>query len=154
MDRCSKNTSTFLAGGPVIAPPSKSLGSPGPQTSLSTSTRMSSLNQTLTYLHLTVFELPDELVLSILSHISPDPQATGHCAWFRDSYRTEGRGHRDERRQFLRRLSMTCRAMRLRFVPWVWERLEMSLSHHWGLKEIDIIANCLHPDAFLATSVR
>ena len=154
MDRYRESTSTLSTRSPALAPPSKPLGSPEPQTSLSTSTRMSSLNRTLTYLHLTVFELPDELILSILSHIAPDPQATGHCAWFRDLDPEEGRVYCDQRRQFLRRLSMTCREMRLRFVPWVWERLEISSTHYGKSEEMNIIANALYADAPPATNIR
>ena len=104
-------------------------------------------------LHILVFELPDELILSILSHIAPNPQVIGHCAWFRDSYGAR-ENHRYQRTQFLRRLSMTCRAMRLRFVPWVWERLEISMLHYWRSREINIIANALEADVLLVTSIR
>ena len=154
MDGHRENISPSFAGCPAIAQPSKFLGSPGPQTSLSTSSRIS-LNRTLTYLHPSVFKLPDELILSILSHISPDLRATGHCAWFRDSYDT-GVYDSDcnQRKQILRRLSMTCRAMRLRFVPWVWEHLEVSSVHYRKSEAIAVIADALHADAFLATSVR
>ena len=108
----------------------------------------------LTYLHFSVFKLPDEIILSILSHIAPDPQAIGLCAWFRDSYGAKVNDYRYQRTQFLRRLGMTCRLMRLRFVPWVWERLEISLTHYRKSEEMNIIVNALHADAFLAANIR
>ena len=54
---------------------------------------------------------------------------------------------------------MTCRAMWLRFVPWVWERLELPFTHYWGsggtwVRDFNPIANALHTEIFLATSVR
>ena len=53
---------------------------------------------------------------------------------------------------------MTCRAMWLRFVPWVWERLELPFTH-WNsgktfAEKLNTIANALQTEAFLATSVR
>ena len=135
------------------SPLSKSLGPPASQTSLSTSSRISPLNRTLTY-SISVFELPDEIILSILSHIPQNTQATGHCAWFRDSYSMNERSCWDQREQVLRQLSMTCRAMRLRFVPWVWERLELSTLSHQKPYKTKIILKALHTDVFLATSIR
>ena len=81
-------------------------------------------------LHLSAFELPDEIILSILSHVPSDPRATSHCTWFRNSYNTRDKTFQDRRKRVLIRLSMTCRAMRLRFVPWVWECLEISSTHY------------------------
>ena len=110
-------------------------------------------------LHLSVFKLPDELILSILSHIRPDLRVTGHCAWFRISYRMETKDCHHRRTQFLRRLSMTCRAMWLRFVPWVWERVELPSSYHWYsgstfAGKLNAFANALHAEVFLTANLR
>ena len=48
---------------------------------------------------------------------------------------------------------MTCRAMRLRFVPWAWERLEITLTHYRKSEEMNVIANPLYSDAFLAANM-
>ena len=143
----------------AISTLSKSLGSPAPQTSLSTSSHTTSLDRMPTELHLSVFQLPDELILSILSHISPDPRVTGHCAWFRIAYRMEISKHHNWRMDFLRRLSMTCRVMWLRLVPWMWERIELPISRRWDYGEsfagkLNAITNILHTEVFLATSIR
>jgi len=107
-----------------------------------------------------VFELPDELILSILSHISPDPQFTGHYPRFRVQYSMRINDYHDQRARFLRSLSMTCRAMRLRFLPWVWERVKcLKLVPCWysggGFPgESNAIAGALRADVFLAARVR
>ena len=116
---------------PTTIPLSKSIGSPAPQTSLSTSFRfrICSFESNVDLFHpvFAVFELPDELILSILLYTSPDPRLTGHYTQFstRDGMATEGYSDQWHQVEFLRPLSMTCRAMRLRLLPWVWERLEM-----------------------------
>ena len=61
--------------------------------------------------------------------------------------------------QFLRPLTMTCRAMRLRLLPWVWERLELPRSDNWnpgGMSSVklNIIADVLHASAYLAATVK
>ena len=106
-----------------------------------------------------VFELPDELILSILSHVSPDPHLTGHYARFCIPYRPGIDDYHRQRVNFLRPLSMTCRAMRLRLLPWVWERLEVPPRLGWGLEEncvqkFNAIANLLRADTFLGASVK
>lgn len=172
MDRCRGKTSTFftkLAYGvgkklyPAVVPLSRSLGSPAPQTSLSTSPSHSFFGSNANLFHLTrpVFELPDELILSILSYISPDPpRSTSDHAWFRIQHSWRVDDYLQQRVEFLRPLSMTCRAMRLRFLPWIWERLELPPPHDWGPrgvnfgKKFNAIANVLHVDAFMATSVK
>ena len=74
-----------------------------------------------------VFELPDGLILSILSHISPDLWFAGQHAQFRVQYCMEISNHRKLRARFLLLLSMTCKMMRLRFLLWIW-----NISSHQG----------------------
>ena len=144
---------------PVVIPLSKSLGSPAPQTSLSTSSYQSLGSKTdPSHPFFAVFELPDELLLSILSYISPDPRLIGHYARFRVEYILEINDHHQQRVQFLRPLSITCKAMWLRLLPWIWERLEASRRNlgtsgdfEWKL---NAIVSALHADAFVATSVK
>ena len=107
----------------------------------------------------TVFELPDELILLILSYISPEPKITDHHTRFRGQYGMEINGDHGRRVQFLRPLSMTCRRMRLRLMPWIWERIEASPRRNWSSGEdfsgrVSSIANALHADTSLATSVK
>jgi len=63
----------------------------------------------------------------------------------------------EERAQFLRPLSMTCRAMRLRLLPWIWDLLEPS-SCRYGNENFEpnlvAIANASRADTFLAASVK
>ena len=107
----------------------------------------------------TVFELPDELILSILSHVSPEPQLTGHYARFREQYCMEINDDHQERVRFLRPLSMTCRVMRLRLLSWMWNFIEPSRvcwydcrkNFAWNLIPI---VDAVHADVFLAASVR
>ena len=147
---------------PPIVPLSKSVGPPAPQTSLSTISCTGSLNRVLTHPTpiFAVFQLPDELILSILSHISPDPQFTRYYTRFRILYSTENNNKHQRRMRFLRRLSMTCRTMWLRLLPWIWERLEcIRLTPIWRSegrypRKLSVIMNVLRADAFLATSVR
>jgi len=111
------------------------------------------------HLGFTVFDLPDELILSVLSYVSPEPRLAGHRARFRAQYNMEISGNHRRRVQFLRPLSRTCRAMRLRLMPWIWERLEASPRRNWSSGEdfdrrLSNVANVLHKDAFLATSVK
>ena len=107
-----------------------------------------------------VFELPNELILSILSHICPDPQLTGHYARFCIPYSPGISDCYNRRVRFLRPLSMTCKAMRLRLLPWVWERLELPPPHPWitgdesFAKKLDSVVNALHTDIFLAANVK
>ena len=65
--------------------------------------------------------------------------------------------HHQQRMQFLRPLSMTCKAMRSRFLPWVWERLELPPPWSPGTmvlsKKLTALANALHADISLATNV-
>ena len=142
---------------PATVPLSMSLASPTPQTSFSMCSRVGSLGQMLIHPTFTVFKLPDELILSILSHIAPDPQLTSDYARFRIQY-TRGIGGRyhQQRVRFLRPLSMTCKAMRLRLLPLMWERLDVRQSS-WKnfVRELDAIVDGLRcADIFLATSVR
>ena len=49
--------------------------------------------------------------------------------------------------------------MWLRFVPWVWERLELPFTHCWNSGEtfvgkLNAIANALRAEPFLAINVR
>ena len=107
----------------------------------------------------TVFKLPDELILSILSHVSPDPHLSGDYARFHMPYTTVLCNYYDERARFIRPLSMTCRAMRLRLLPWVWGRLEVPSRLDTGpvkptVQELNTILNGPHTDKFLASSVK
>ena len=112
-------------------------------------------NPNLSHPILAVFELPDELILSILSHISPDPQHTRNYECFCIPYKRICNFH-GQRAQSLRPLSMTCRAMRLRFLPWLWEYLALSWrsSEETLVSNLNTIANALHADKFVATSVK
>jgi len=106
-----------------------------------------------------VFELPDELILSILSHISPEPRLTGHYARFREQYCMEINDDHQERVRFLRPLSMTCRAMRLRLLSWMWDLVEPSRVCWYDLQKglrwnLAAIGNALQADTLLAASVR
>ena len=51
---------------------------------------------------------------------------------------------------------MTCRAMRLRLLPWVWECIALSWRSSEGTsaKNLNTIAYALHGDKFVATSVK
>ena len=54
---------------------------------------------------------------------------------------------------------MTCRAMRLRLLPWVWGRLELpqqvyGLVQEWTVQRLSIILNGPHTDGFLASGVK
>ena len=133
---------------------------PAPQTSLSTS-----LHQFIgSNVHLfrpifAVFGLPDELILSILSHIAPDTQHTGHWVRFRIQHELQIDDRHRQRVQFLRPLSATCKAMRLRFLPWVWERLELPRPYDRNsgdifVRKLNAIANTLHAGIYPATIVK
>ena len=113
-------------------------------------------NVNLFHLTLTVFELPDELIISILSHISPDPRLTGNYAWFCAPYSRRVCDDHNQWAKFLRPLSMTCRAMRLRFLPWVQEHLVLWLyrSEEALVRKLNIVADASHADKFLASSVK
>ena len=110
---------------------------------------------------ISVFKLPDEIILSILSHISPDPWLAGDYARFCIPYCVDNSVCHHLWVQFLRPLSMTCRAMRLRLLPWVWERrtvwggLEAS---PWLLRTTrnfnEIVLDAFRTNPVLATSVR
>ena len=51
---------------------------------------------------------------------------------------------------------MTCRAMRLRLLPWVWERLEIPWQNEEEdfARKLNTITNTLRADAYLTTSVK
>jgi hypothetical protein len=141
-------------------PLSESLGPPGPQTCHSTSSRISSLDQTSISLHpiFPVFEFPDELILSVLSYVSPDPRPNGQYARFRFPYYVRPNNYHRQRVAFLLLLSMTCRAMRLRLLPWIWERIEV-FSVDWcgegGLVwRPKVIVGALRADPGLTASVK
>ena len=112
--------------------------------------------------HFLVFQLPDELILSILSWVSPDPQLTGHYARFRVQYSMEISDYHERRTRFLLLLSMTCRMMRLRLLPWIWERVEcLELIPSWSPdleaappRGLNAIMGVLHKDIFLAANIR
>ena len=130
--------------------------SPAPQTGLRTSSRVNFFCRMLIYsTSFSVFELPDELILCILSQISPDPQLTRHYACFCIPYKRICNFH-GQRTQSLRQLSMTCWAMRLRFLPWVWENIVLSWqsSEETFVNNLNTVANALHADKYVATSVK
>jgi hypothetical protein len=144
---------------PAIVPLSESLGPPGPQTSHSTSSRISSSDQIPMSSHstFTVFKFPDELILSILSHVSTDPGLTGQYARFRFLYNMTASDYHRQRVKFLLPLSMTCRAMRLRLLPWIWERTEASLllcGLECLVRRHEIIVGALRADSGLSMSVK
>jgi len=144
----------------AVLPLSKSLGYPTPQTSLSASSCVSSLDDRVLIDLVAVFELPNELTLSILSHISPEPQLTGQYARFRVQYGMEIDDYHEQRVRFLLPLSMTCKAMRLRLMPWIWERVEcIELAPNWSSeggapRKLDTIVGALRADISLTTSVK
>ena len=108
-----------------------------------------------------VFELPDELILSLLPHIYPlaNPRHAGHYPQFRihDELVTDDYYYR-LRARFLRPLSMTCRPMWLRLMPWIWEHINLpkpySRSSGETVRKLNAIVNVLRTGTYLATSVR
>ena len=66
--------------------------------------------------------------------------------------------YRQQRVRFLRPLSMTCKAMRLRLLPWVWERLEFpppwSLGGKILARKLTNLTNILPTDVLLVTNVK
>jgi hypothetical protein len=169
MDHYRGKTSAFfskLADGlgteqrPTFVPLSESLGPPGPQTCHSTSSRISSPDKNSIFSRPTfaVFEFPDELILSVLSCISPDLEPTGHYARFRSQYNMDISDYHQRRVALLLSLSMTCRAMRLRLLPWIWERIE-AFSGDWvggeGLmRRPKAIVSAVRADPCLGMSVK
>ena len=160
MDRYRGKTSTFfskLANGlgtrlrPAIVPLSKSLGPPGPQTCHSTSSRISSMDQPSisSRLIFTVFEFPEELILSIVSHVSPD---SGQYAGFHFQHVMDTRDCYRQRLAFLVSLGMTCRAMWLRLLLWIWERVEMDSEDL--VRRPNAIVGALHADPYVGMSVK
>ena len=80
---------------------------PAPQTSPSTSPLVRYLGRILiNFSRFHSFGLPDELILSVLSHVSPDPWLTGHYARFCIPYCGDSRYYHKLRVKFLRPLSM------------------------------------------------
>ena len=162
MDRYRKKTSslfTRLAGGLSGRKPRPAISrSPAPQTSLSTTSHVSFWVECQSY-PLAVFVLPDELILSILFHVAPDTQYTSHWVRFRLVHNEINDDH-IIRVRFLRRLSATCKAMRLRLAPWLWEHLELSTRQAWdsagetAVRNLNAIANALRTNTSLTTSVK
>ena len=162
MDRHSGNSPTFFArsayGFKRRLRPVTIFRSPAPQICISTNSPIVSSYEIYSPIP-TVFELPDELILHILSYISPEPRLTGHYARFREQYRMQINDDHQERMCFLRPLSMTCRLMRLRLLPFMWNLIEPSRvcwydcmkRFGWNLA---VIVNALHADRSLAASVR
>ena len=107
-----------------------------------------------------VFRLPDELFLSILSHISPDPHLTGPYARFCVQYCMKISDGHQERIKFLRPLSKTCRAMRLRLLPWIWDHIQPSQGYYdrdgvrWISWKFTAIARAVCADMSLATRIK
>ena len=140
--------------------------SPAPQTSLSTNLQSSQstgpFRSSSNLLHSTfaVFQLPDELFLSILSHVSPDPHLTGDYARFCVQYCMKFSDGHQERMKFLRPLSRTCRAMRLRLLPWIWDHIQPSKGSYDydGIRMISwkfvAITQIVDADVSLATRIK
>jgi len=104
--------------------------SPAPQTSLSKSfpfpISLFRSDADPPYSIFAVFQLPDELILSILFHICPDPHLTGQYARFCVQYRMKINDYHQRRMELLQPLSRTCMAMRLRLLPWIWDHIQPS----------------------------
>jgi len=68
--------------------------------------------------------------------------------------------YHEQRVRFLLPLSMTCKAMRLRLLPWIWERVEcIESAPNWSSeggvpRKLDTIVSALRADTSLATSVK
>ena len=103
-----------------------------------------------------VFKLPDEIILSIPSHVSPGPWLAGHHTRFCIPYCVGNNDCHDRQVLFLRPFSMTCRAMWLRLLPWVCVGgLEASLWLLQTIREFNpIVLNTFRTDAVLATSAK
>ena len=160
MDCYRKKSSTLFAKlanslGVKRRPLSESLGPPGPQTSRSTCSRISSWDLTSTSSHpvFPVFEFPDELILSVLSYVSSYQELTGHHARFRFLYDMAAGDYHQQRAEFLLPLSMTCRAMRLRLLPWIWEHVEVFSGENLERRP-KAIAGALRADPCLGMSVK
>ena len=84
-----------------------------------------------------VFELPGELILSILSHISP--VLIGYYARFRVQDELAVYDDHLRRMRVLRwlTLSMTCKTMRWRLLLWILERLDIKkpIPYNWSSGE-------------------
>ena len=165
MNYCREKTSAFFtwfANGlswkrPAIIPLSKSPGSPAHQTSLSTTSHVNPLDRvdvSLFHPIFAVFKLPDELILSILYYISPDPHLVSYHARFHVQYSSEINDYHKQRVQFLLPLSMTCKAMWLQLVPWIWGRLTVA-QHDWNSEWTFNVQKLRVPvNVFLAASVK
>lgn len=119
-------------------------------------------NANLPHPILAVCALPDELILCILSHISPDPRPPSHYTWFYSIQYNQkgGDGYLQQRVGFLRLLSMTCKEMWFRLLPWVWERLELPLPcgsrdlEGVFVRRLNATVDVLHMNPFPATIVK
>jgi hypothetical protein len=162
MDRHRGKTSTFSSQSLRMASERNSAQRsavagipPGPQACLGTGSRISLVDQASISSCPTfaVFELPNELILSVLSYVSPDPGPTSHYERFRFSFYMHPKNYHAERVEFLLPLSMTCRAMRLRLLPWIWERIEGS-SRKGFKRRPEPIVGALRADPGLAMNVK
>jgi len=164
MDHHTENTSTF------IAKPAHSLvwkqrpaicRSPAPQTSLSTSFQslvgLFQSNSNIPYSIFTVFQLPDELILFILSYIFPEPRLAGSYARYCVQYCMEiNSDHQRRMESSLQPLSMACRTMRLRLLPWIWDLIQPSrrFGIYLVLWNFNATTRAVHVNRSLATFVR
>jgi len=77
---------------------------------------------------------------------------TGPYARFRGQYNADIDDYLQQRERFLRPLSMTCKAMQLRLLPWIWEHIEPSFGDYVG--NLNRIAYASHVNRSLASSVK
>ena len=69
-------------------------------------------------------------------------------------------GYHEQRVRFLVPLSMTCKAMRFRLMPWIWECVEcLESAPNWSSegsvpRKLNSIVSALRADISLATSVK
>lgn len=106
-----------------------------------------------------IFKLPDELIISLPSYTSPAPRHSDHIARFRVQYDMTIDNRHQEWMKLLRTLSMTCKKMRFRLIPWIWERLELFPQHHCASESENIrytgmVFDIVKGDEYLAPAVK
>ena len=106
--------------------------SPAPQTSLSTSSSISTFDRMLTY-PIPSSQFSNSQTSSSLPSSPTSPQTrtspvTTHGTVFK--YCMDINDNHQRRMEFLLRLSGTCRTMRLRLVPWIWDHIQPSRASY------------------------